>query len=244
MLPSADDEIDLREVFAALQRRWGWVFGGGLLGLALAAGAFFYQKSGLATQVQGGLILDVAQGPCYSRNRQMSFYREPSAVGLSCFGEIGSMRQALIRLVKSGFISTIPDSGIAYSVERLKYDKKGKDKSPNHLRLSIVGPSNLAPKILDELMLIQKSMTLEMANKATANGIKPFFGPDWIRIEKPSELVEQNASFSRVLVLGLLSGLVLGISSALVADRRSNRVYSREELLRRLSHRSSRRRDR
>ena len=29
VLPSDDEEIDLREVFAALQRRWGWAFGCG-----------------------------------------------------------------------------------------------------------------------------------------------------------------------------------------------------------------------
>ena len=87
VLPSADDEIELREVFAALQRRWYWVFGGGLLGLALAAGAVNHKLSS-AKQVQAGLILDVAQGPCYSRSRRLNVYGEPSVLGLSCFGEI------------------------------------------------------------------------------------------------------------------------------------------------------------
>lgn len=40
----------------------------------------------------------------------------------------------------------------------------------------------------------------------------------------------------RYLVLGLLGGLVVGAGSALIADRRSNSVYSREELLRLLNH--------
>ena len=38
------------------------------------------------------------------------------------------------------------------------------------------------------------------------------------------------------MALGLLGGLVLGAGVALIADRRSNRVYSQAELLRRLSH--------
>ena len=84
MLPSGDDEIDLREVFAALQRRWGWVLGGGLLGLALAAGAV-YSKPRLVPQVQGGLILDVAQGPCYSRIRQLNVNTKPFVGGFVLF---------------------------------------------------------------------------------------------------------------------------------------------------------------
>ena len=235
MLPSGDDEIDLREVFAALQRRWGCVFGGALLGLALAAGAV-YSKLRLVPQVQGGLILDVAQGPCYSRIRQLNVYAKPSVGVSSCFGEIESAHQALTRLMKSSSIATSPNSGITYSVARLKFNKKENNESPNHIHLSIVGPSNLAPKILDELTLIQKRMTLETANSATAHGIKPFFGPGWIRLVKPSELVERSVPFSRVFALGLLGGLVLGAGSALIADRRSNRVYSRKELLRRLNY--------
>ena len=78
-------------------------------------------------------------------------------------------------------------------------------------------------------------MTLEMANKASVNGIKPFFGPDWIRFEKPTEMVVRSP-FPRSLFLGLLGGLVVGAGSALVADRRSNRVFSQVELLRRLGH--------
>lgn len=235
MLPSVDDEIDLREVFAALQRRWGWVLGGGFLGLALAVGAVYF-KPRLVQQVQGSLVLDVAEGPCYLRSRKLSIYAEPSVVGLSCFGELQSARQSLIRLVKSSSISTTPGNGVTYSVSLLQYDKQGKDKSPNHLHLRIVGPSNLARKISDELTLIDKSMTLEIANKAKANGIKPLFGPDWIRVEKPSEPIERSVSFSRTFALGLLGGLVLGAGSALIADRRSNRVFSQAELLRRLGH--------
>ena len=235
MLPSGNDEIDLREVFAAVQRRWGWVFGGGLLGLALAFGAVYF-KARSVPPVQGGLILDVAQGPCYSRKRQLNVYSEPSVVGLSCFGEIQSIRQALTRLVKSSPLLTKHNGHIDYKIAELKYDKKGKAKSSNHLHLTIDGPSTLAPKILDQLLLIQKKMTLEMANKATAYGIQPFFGPDWIRVEKPSELIGRSLSSFRSLALGLLGGLVLGVGLALIADRRSNRVYSQAELLRRLGH--------
>ena len=44
-----------------------------------------------------------------------------------------------------------------------------------------------------------------MANISTANGHKPFFGPDWIRFEKPTEMVVRRP-FPRSLFLGLLGG--------------------------------------
>ena len=50
-LPASEEEIDLREVLSALQRRWRWVVGGGLLGLFLAVGALSL-KSRSAPQVQ------------------------------------------------------------------------------------------------------------------------------------------------------------------------------------------------
>ncbi|WP_136987656.1 hypothetical protein [Synechococcus sp. N5] len=109
-LPPGDDEIDLLEMFAAAQRRWRWVFGGGLLGLALAVGAVS-SKPRLAPQVQSGLILDVAQGPCFSRSRQQSVFKESSVERFSCYSEIQSVRQALIRLVKnSSLLPSLNDS--------------------------------------------------------------------------------------------------------------------------------------
>ena len=60
MTASSDDEIDLREVFAALRRRWRWIVGSCFLGLALAGGAVSL-KSRSAPQVQASLFLDVAQ---------------------------------------------------------------------------------------------------------------------------------------------------------------------------------------
>ena len=39
-----------------------------------------------------------------------------------------------------------------------------------------------------------------------------------------------------MMIFQILNGLVVGAGSALIADRRSNRVYSREELLRRFNY--------
>lgn len=71
---------------------------------------------------------------------------------------------------------------VVYSVNRLMFDDIGQSKSSSQIVLEVEGPSHLAPNILDELMLIQKRIALEFANKATADGFKPFFGDDWIRV--------------------------------------------------------------
>ena len=211
VLPSDDEEIDLREVFAALQRRWGWAFGCGLLGLALAAG-FASRGSHSAPLIRASLIVDIAQGPCYSRTGQLKVYPQSSVVGTSCFGELDEVRQELIRLARSSFMfldakakhanfSKYVDHGIDF----LAFDERGKIKSQSHIVLSVKGPSNLAPKIFDKLTLIKKGITLHMANISMANGHKFFFGPDWIRFEKPTEMVVRSP-FPRSLFLGLLGG--------------------------------------
>ena len=109
---SGEDEIDLLEVLAFLQRRWRLVVGGGLLGLALALGAHAH-KTLSAAQVQASLIVDVAQGPCFSRTRQQSVFKESSVERFSCYSEIQSVRQALIRLVKNSSLLSSLNDGIA-----------------------------------------------------------------------------------------------------------------------------------
>ena len=64
---------------------------------------------------------------------------------------------------------------------------------------------------------------------------------DWISIEEVSNEEASNNeknfnSSSRSLALGLLGGLVAGSGAALIADRRSNRVFSRSKLLGQLGY--------
>ncbi|WP_392346888.1 hypothetical protein [Parasynechococcus sp.] len=65
-------------------------------------------------------------------------------------------------------------------------------------------------------------MTERVAEEAMANG----FDSDWIFVEEPTKTVGQSRSLPRSLALGLLGGLVVGAGSALIVDRRSNRMYS------------------
>ena len=244
VMASIEDEIDLWEGLAALQRRWRWVVGGGLLGLTLAVGSYSY-KTFFAVKVEANLIVDVAQGPCYSRVRRQKTYIEPHVVARSwsgsrtligaCSGELGTMYVRLDRLAKQ--LESEPLGIFDYSINRHALDGKGRQKSDTQIVLNLTAPASLAPEISPVLEQIQKDMTLQTANSAKTNGIEPYFGIDWIRIEKPTKIATNLFSqLIRTLVLGSLGGLVVGASSALIADRRSDRVYSREELLRRLNH--------
>lgn len=223
-----DDEIDLLEVFAALSRRWRWVVGGGLLGLALAGGAHSL-KPPPAVHVRANLIVDVAQGPCWSRSRQLNTFKDPSVVGMSCYGELETMRLRLDQLAQQSGSFDSKDAQLAFDV-------KEKENSSTQLVLSVTAPFNLAPQIAPALTQIQQEMTRLAANSDKANGFDPFFGSDWIQIEKPTKIQDRKAPLSRTLALGLLGGLVAGAGSALIADRRSNRVYSQAKLLGRLGH--------
>ena len=86
-LASSDDVIDLREVFAALRCRWFWIFGGGLLGLAFAAGLSFLGRSE-ASLFEVPLIVDTAQSPCNFSRRSLVKGGNHSSLGQVCVGEI------------------------------------------------------------------------------------------------------------------------------------------------------------
>ena len=67
---SSDDEIDLREVFAVLRRRWRWVVGGGLVGMALAAG-IVSSKQQEPLLGKARLVIDIGRSPCYLMKRKL-----------------------------------------------------------------------------------------------------------------------------------------------------------------------------
>ena len=226
-LPSGEEEIDLREVLAALQRRWRWIVGGGLLGLALAVGAISL-KPRTAPQVQARLIVDVAQIPSCSRNlRQINSFALGEGQSI-CTAEVDSLRLRLNQLAKNF-------DGFDYKVDRLAFDAKGREKSVAHLVLSLFSSADQLPEVSAALSQIQQQM-LELAiADAIRIGINPDFASDWILVAEQPKVVQQKTQRSRSLALGLLGGLVVGAGSGLVADRRSNRVYSQAELLHRLA---------
>jgi len=236
ILSSGQEDIDLSEVFAALQRRWGWVVGSCLLGLALATGLYLLKLSSSEQEVEASLVVNISQGPCHLRNRKLSSYKRSTVIGIPCFGEFESMRQRLNRLVKNNSNFLHSGKSLDYSIDRLAFDGKGGYKIPTHLVLSVIGPSSMTGKMSAALEQIQREMTLLAGDNAKVNGFEPLFGSDWIRIQKPQAIDGSSSQLPRLLTLVLLGSLVFGAGCALIADRTSNRVYSREELLRRLSY--------
>ena len=236
--PVGAEEIDLLEMFAALQRRWRWFAGGGLLGLVLSVGPFVFLAPSDAS-FQTALIVDVAQGPCFSRLRQVSAYKEPSVFGMSCRGEFQTMRQRLRRIAGNNEkllnLAINNTKNFDYKVGPLELDRKTGEKSSTQIALTVTAHPDLASDISAALAQIQKKLTLVTVESVEAEGFKPFFGLDWIRIDRKSEL-DGNRGLLRALALGLLGGLVTGVGSALIVNRCSNRVFSLAELLRRLGH--------
>jgi len=227
---SGEGEIDLREVIVALLRRWRLVVGGGFLGLALASGIdFFYRGEGLF--LQASLVVDVGQSPCNFSKRGSKIVQPPSEFSLfqsMCLGELGRTRYKLEKIASS-FEEFNPDVGV------YAFDDIGREKSSTLLNVSFVAPYSQASELSEALALIKRQMTDLVADEAKSAGLNPGFGPNWIVIENPSKLDQKKNSF-RSLPIGLLGGLVVGACSGFIADRISNRVYSREELLRRLNH--------
>ena len=124
---------------------------------------------------------------------------------------------------------------IAYEVGRLSFDAQGKSKSETQLVLDLTMASGQFSKASAALAQIQKNLNQLAAEEAKRSDYDLEISPDWIFVKKPTEIVGETSSF-RFFALGLLGGLVVGAGSALIADRRSNRVYSQAGLLRRLAH--------
>ena len=236
MLESRDDDIDISELLASLRRRWSWIAGGGLLGLSLGAALFLFnshQKS--ASLVQSRLILDVGQGPCYTRQRKSSSSFQRLYLG-TCTGEVSTTRLNLDRLAKEIFASS-RDERYDYNIGVYSYDDPGvRAPSETHLVLNLSTSFDSPAEVSSKLSQVRRKITELMTAEAKAIGLNPMFGSSFITIDEPFTVVSKSPSLSRPLLLGLLGGLVVGAGSALIADRLSNRVYSQVELLRRLGH--------
>ena len=234
ILPPGDDEIDLREVFAAMQRRWRWVLGGGLLGLALVAGLVSVKRSE-APLLTASLIVDTAQSPCWLIKRKASSWPDYSSLESACIGEYQTTRLLLNRLARDKFEEfSIKYGQFKYEVAPFVFSSNRRDKSETLIALSLTFPFELISDVSAALAHIKQKMEVEAVLKLENNSDGDY-RPGWIVLEEPSEIDARDTS-PRLLVLGLVGGLVVGSGSALLVDRRSNRVYSREELLRRLNY--------
>ena len=235
MPPTYDDEINLNENFAAIQRRWRWVLGGGLLGLVLAAG-FVFHKQSEASLLAASLVVDTARSPCRSVNRTAKSYPDTHSLLSMCDGEYETTHFMLRQFAKDKFEPYVKKyDQLEYDIVPLGFGANGREKSSTQLVLGLTLPVELRSEISAVLAQIKKEMDVKELAKFSSNNQKVDLAADWVVVQEPTEIDAPNI-LRRSLALGLLNGLVVGAGSALIADRRSNRVYSREELLRRLNY--------
>ena len=235
IVSACEDEIDLREVFAALQRRWFWLIGGGFMGLVLAAGVASSGRSE-TPQFRASLVVDTSQSPCNIGQRIVSRLSDSGVFRSDCVGKFETTRFGLLQIAGERLGPFAKKYGkFTYEVRPLLFDKKVKVEDPTHLVLNVTFPASLASEVSRTLAVMKQNMTEVVLNDTDDIGVASSSGPGWIFVEEPSEIDARDTSF-RSLSLGLFGGLVVGAGSGLIADRRSNRVYSRDELLRRLNY--------
>ena len=121
---------------------------------------------------------------------------------------------------------------IYYQIDQLETDIRLKSETVIFIKL--VSDANNLPEISSTLAQIQQQLNESALYESTFNKLAPEMSSRWIFIEEPIKVA--RSSSLRLLPLGLFGGLLVGAGSGLIADRRSNRVYSKSELLHRLGH--------
>ena len=236
-----DDEIDLKEVLAAFRRRWIWVASGGLLGLGIAAGVLMSRPVVVVDKPLKALrmMVDTSQGPCFWTSRKFQRFESGEVLGMQCSGEFLSTRKYLATLVSGEFGS---NNEISAKVRPLTFGNK-KDKSlvVSNTQIEVLVEANVGE--LD----VAKAKLANIKNEFVTHQLDNIgmlmddvqVGKGWISIESVpvvDQSKSKSKSFNRSLALGLLGGLVAGSGAALIADRRSNRVFSRSKLLEQLGY--------
>ncbi|QNI75181.1 chain length determinant family protein [Synechococcus sp. MVIR-18-1] len=232
-----DDEIDLREVLAAFRRRWIWVASGGLLGLGIAAGVSISRPAEEPSKTIR-MVIDTTQSPCAWTQRKFQKLEPGEILNIQCTGEFLTTRKVLTTLALDAFGS---DQQFLARVRPLTFGtKKDKDfaQSNTQLELAIEASPDKLDGVKASLENIKNVLTKREIDKIEMLSPDVQVGEDWISIEEVSnnEKEPESNSSSRSLALGLLGGLVAGSGAALIADRRSNRVFSRSKLLGQLGY--------
>ena len=251
----SDDEIDLSDVLAAFRRRWIWVASGGLLGLGIAAGVLMLRSAEEPSKAIR-MVIDTTQSPCAWTQRKFQKFEPGEILNIKCTGEFLTTRKDLTTLALDAFGSDAfgsdafgsddlgPDEPFLVKVRPLTFGKKGdKDFARSNTQIELA-----VEAIPDELISAKASLE-NIKNVFTENEMDKIrmlstdvqVSKDWISIEEVSNEEASNNeknfnSSSRSLALGLLGGLVAGSGAALIADRRSNRVFSRSKLLGQLGY--------
>jgi len=236
-----DDEIDLREVLAALRRRWIWVASGGLLGLGIAAGVSITRPAEEPSKTIR-MVVDITQSPCSSQNPRawmpgkFEMFKSRGIFNIECPGEFMATRKDLATLAFDEFGSDL------VRVRPLIFgNKKDKEYAVSDTQIEVVvetrsGELDSAKAKLENIKNVFIAKEIDKTRMLSSDAQ---VSKDWISIEdvyKNEKKSKSKSSNRHLLALGLLGGLVMGSGAALIADRRSNRVFSHSKLLEQLGY--------
>ncbi len=229
---SSDDEIDLREVASALRRRWIWVASGGLLGVVIAGISILTHSNG-ETLGSIKMVVDASQGPCIWTKRKFQKFEEPEVSRIDCEGEFLATRRDLDTIASDEFGS---DELFLVRVRPLKFGTaKDNNLVVSDTQIELVVESSLSKLdgVKARLENIKNVFAAKQLDNVRMLSSDASAGKDWISIGQVSAM--DKVSY-KPMPLGLLGGLVVGSGAALIADRRSNRVFSHLKILGQLGY--------
>lgn len=183
------------------------------------------------------MVIDISQSPCAWMQRKFQKFDQGEVLNIKCPGEFLATRKDLATLAYDEFSS---DEPFSVSVRPLVFgNKKGKDLAVSDTQVELAieaspGELERAKASLENIKNVFKAKEIGKARMLSPNVQA---GVDWISIEEvPGGVNFKPKSSNKSLALGLLGGLVTGSGAALIADRRSNRVFSRSKLLEQLGY--------
>jgi hypothetical protein len=219
-----DDEIDLAEVFAALRRRWRWPVAGLLAGCLF--GGVVVAVTPQRAKLQ--LILNLNQGPQR---------RTPAVVT-----PMSGMDALSVPQNQAPFVSSAETKFEIEAINRvinlqpfsdaldIQSYKSGKVSDANIVIASIdVSRAQVdgGRRFLHALSM-RYQQKIDAIISSSSSSVEPG-RPGWLSLD--DQLFLQPSKRGRTLILAGLAGLVVGCAGALLAERRSNRVYSIQKLL-------------
>ena len=235
--PLPDEVLDLRDLAAIFQRRWIWVAGGGLLGLVIVIAGIPMQTTPIPSKIK--MVIDTTQGPCFWTQRKFKEFGVGEVYNIQCDGEKETARKELTSLV---YKELDPSKSVQVKIQPREFgSKKNKDFAISSTQLELLvtvdaGKLDYANAFLEK---IKNEFAESRINNIKGLSSNVDVGEGWISIENVLEPKGSEINLRRVfrnLALGSLSGLVLGGGAALVADRRSDRVFSQSKILRELGY--------
>jgi hypothetical protein len=207
----SDDEVDLREVVAALQRRWRWLAGGLTLGLIVGGITGLRQ---LTTQ-ELQLVVNLERGPKIPKSASGD---STGTLTLQPAQDPSEVRLMLEQLASQQLTES------QWSVNPLK---QGRDVSESLIAVSASVPTSQLATTKTSLERLGREF--EQRSTEELKGSPGLSTPQkqWTQVLVGTV---NSSKRSRTLALGGVAGLVIGCGAGLLADRRCGRIYSLQRL--------------